>query len=50
MNYLEKNRNLIFKKYSEEELFKDINSYVSGNGNLNKTLNHFFEELIFEKL
>lgn len=48
MNYLEKNKNLIFKKYTDEELLKDINNYIYGNGKLNKVLNHFFEELIFE--
>lgn len=48
MTYLEENKNLIFKKYSNEELLKDIYSYVNGNGKLTKVLNHFFEELIFE--
>ena len=48
MSYLEKHREEIFKKYSNEELVKDINSYKNGSGNLNKTLNHFFEELIWE--
>lgn len=48
LNYLEKHRDEIFKKYSVEELIKDINSFKSENGKLSKTLNHFFEELIFE--
>lgn len=48
MTFLEENRDKIFKKYSDEELLKDINNYVNGSGKLNKVLNHFFEELIFE--
>ena len=48
MSFLEENRHLIFKKYSDEELLKDIDSYVNGKGRLNKILNHFFEEIIFE--
>lgn len=47
MNYLEKHRNEIFKKYSKEELLKDIYNYKYGKGRLNKVLNHFFEECIF---
>jgi len=46
--YLDKNRDRIFKKYSNEELCKDVLSYIYGSGRLTKTLNHFFEELIFE--
>lgn len=48
MNYLELHRDEIFKKYSTEELLKDIESYKSGSGRLSKTLNNFFEECIFE--
>ena len=48
MNYLDEHRNEIFKKYSDEELIKDCNNFVSGVGRLTKFLNHFFEELIFE--
>lgn len=48
MNYLEKHRCEIFKKYDNEELIKDINSFKSGSGNLNKTLNHFFEECMWD--
>lgn len=48
MNYLEKHRNEIFKKYTKEQLLKDIKSYQSGSGKLLKVLNHFFEECIFE--
>ena len=32
MNYLEQHYNEIFKKYSDEELIKDIFSYVNGGG------------------
>lgn len=48
MNYLEEHRNEIFKKYSKEELLKDIDNYKYGKGKLCKVLNHFFEECIFE--
>lgn len=48
MNYLEEHRNEIFKKYSTEELLKDISNYRDGGGRLYKVLNHFFEECIFE--
>lgn len=30
MNYLDEHKNEIFKKYSDEELIKDINSYIRG--------------------
>jgi len=48
MNYLEENRNLIFKKYTEEELLKDIRNFTGGKGRLYKVLNHFFEEEMFK--
>ena len=48
MNYLDKHREEIFKKYSDEELLKDIESYQNGEGKLIKVLNHFFEECIFK--
>lgn len=48
MTYLEKHYNEIFKKYSNEELLKDIESYKNGSGKLNKVLNHFFEEVMFK--
>ena len=48
MNYLEEHYDEIFKKYSKDELIKDVNNYKNGNGRLNKVLNHFFEEIIFE--
>ena len=48
MNYLEKHKDEIFKKYNKEELIKDINSFKNGSGNLNKVLNHFFEECIWD--
>lgn len=46
--YLEKNRNEIFKKYTEYELEKDIESFRSGKGKLGKLLNHYFEEEMFK--
>lgn len=46
-NFFEKNRDKIFKKYDDETICKDILSYKFGSGNLTKTLNQFFEELIF---
>lgn len=46
--YLEEHRSEIFKKYTTEELVKDIKNYRDGVGKLTKTLNHFFEEVIFE--
>ena len=48
MTFLEEHKNEIFKKYGTDELTKDILSYKNGDGRLQKTLNHFFEELIFE--
>lgn len=48
MDYFQKNKNEIFKKYEELEIIKDINSYKNGDGKLQKTLNQFFEELVFE--
>lgn len=47
MTYLEQHRDEIFKKYSEEELSKDVDNYVSGKGRLTKFINQFFEECIF---
>lgn len=47
MNYLEKHKNEIFKKYTKEELIKDIESYKNGTGKLSKVLNQYFEECIF---
>lgn len=32
MSYLTEHRNEIFKKYSKEELIKDISNYVNGGG------------------
>lgn len=44
MTYLEKHYDEIFKKYSLDELSKDIENYKYGEGRLNKILAHFFEE------
>jgi hypothetical protein len=46
--FLTANKNLIFKKYSAAELKKDCENYIHGGGKLNKVLNNYFEELIFE--
>lgn len=48
MSYLDLHKDEIFKKYSNDELVKDFINYRDGKGKLNKVLNHFFEELIFE--
>lgn len=48
MNYLDMHRDEIFKKYDDETLLKDIDSFCNGKGKLTKVLNHFFEECIFE--
>lgn len=50
MNYLERNKELIFKKYIREELLRDIENYKNGSGKLQKVLNHFFEEIIFQSI
>ena len=46
--YYEEHKNEIFKKYSNDELIKDINNFVNGKGKLYKVLNHFFEEIIYK--
>lgn len=48
MNYLEKHYDEIFKKFTDEELLKDIQSYRCGKGKLNKVLRQWFEECIFK--
>jgi len=48
MSYLEDHYDEIFKKYSDEDLIKDIQSYKDGTGSLGKTLNHFFKEVIYQ--
>lgn len=48
MNYLEEHYNEIFKKYTDEELNKDIVNYINGGGRLSKVLNHFFKECIYK--
>lgn len=45
--YFDLHKDEIFKKYSTDELIKDIQSYQNGKGKLNKVLNHFFEECIY---
>ena len=39
--YYEKHKNEIFKKYSNEELIKDIDNFKNGKGKLYKDLQHF---------
>ena len=39
MNYLQQHYDEIFKKYSDEELLKDIENYKKGTGKLNKHRN-----------
>lgn len=48
MTFLEEHYSDIFKKYTPPQLLKDINSFKTGKGKLNKVLNHFFKERIFE--
>ena len=48
MSYLDEHRDEIFKKFTKEELIKDVNNYRNGKGRLSKILNHYFKELIFE--
>ena len=48
MSYLSEHYDEIFKKYSDEELLADINSFINGEGNLNKVLSHFFKEEMFK--
>lgn len=47
MNYLKEHYDEIFKKYSNEELKKDVYNYINKKGRLNKVLNHFFKECIY---
>lgn len=48
MSFLEDNYTKIFKKYTTEELKKDISNFVNKKGHCYKFLNHFFEEEIFK--
>lgn len=42
------NKNNIFKKYTNEEMICEITKFRNGGKRLNKTINTFFEEIIFE--
>jgi DNA modification methylase len=42
------NKTDFFKKYNNEELLKDLESFRNGKGRLNKVLNHFFEEEMYK--
>lgn len=44
MSYLDEHKNKIFKKYSNEELCRDVISYRDG-GKLSKVLNHFLKNV-----
>lgn len=44
----DKYKNIIFEKYSDEEILKDINNFQKKSGHLYKLLNHFFEEALFK--
>lgn len=48
MSFFDEHKDEIFKKYDTATLLKDIQNYQLGAGKLNKVLNHFFEELIYE--
>lgn len=48
MSFLEDNYSKIFKKYSDDELASECNSFIHGNGRLSRFLKHYFSELIFE--
>ena len=40
-------KEIIFKKFSDIELIKDIESFRKNNGKLGKVLPHFFKECMF---
>lgn len=46
--FFNKYKDLIFKKYSDEEMLKDVDNFINGKGKLYKTLNNFFEEVIYK--
>ena len=48
MSYLEQHRDEIFKKYNNEQLLKDVDSYRNRGGRLTKVLNQWFEECIYD--
>lgn len=48
MNYFEEHRDEILKKYTDEELKKDIDNFLHGKGKLLKVLKHFFFERMLE--
>lgn len=43
MSYLTEHYDEIFKKYSDEDLRKDVNSYINGGGYSIQTLKSFFQ-------
>ena len=47
MSYLDEHRDEIYKKYSKEDLIRDVNNYKNGSGRLSKVLNQYFEECIY---
>ena len=44
MSFLEDNYTKIFKKYTTEELKKDISNFVNKKGHCYKFLNHFLRK------
>jgi hypothetical protein len=48
LSYLEEHNDEIFKKYSDEELLKDIFNFQNGDGKLNKVLNNYFKECMYK--
>lgn len=46
-NFYEKNRWRIFKRFSKEELTRDIENYLSGSGRLYKVSAHYFKKLMY---
>lgn len=46
--WFDNNKERFFKKYTDEELCKDIQCYLYGNGKLLKFLSHFFDECLYK--
>ena len=46
--WFDNNKERFFKKYTDEELCKDIQDYLYGNGKLLKFLSHFFDECLYK--
>lgn len=46
--WFDNNKERFFKKYTDDELCKDIQDYLYGNGKLLKFLSHFFDECLYK--